>query len=239
MIYKFVFVGCRANIWLDCYIKLGEANEKREGRRRRKLYQRGQLCYEHFEGGFGVLTTCHIVHVEAFPVYWSETVLTVQGYYRDLQRTSSYLPFMIKENLRHLRDVALPPEGRFCHETHLQELQRTPQLLRQFPRLVSCQFQEMPRVQGHDSSICVRRARRPPSLPDSENLAQSYHGFGRFRLKHVQSLATYLEREMGVKPSCGVNILSMVTCAKHRGRHGDSKYKYLVSPIPTHLSNLK
>lgn len=129
MIYRFVFVGCRANVWLDCFTKLGEYIEKREGRRRRKLYKKGQLCYEHFEGGFGLLTTCHIVHIEAFQVYWSETVLTVQGYYRNLQRTCSYLPLMIKENLRRLRDVALP-EDRLWHLTRLHELHRTPQLLR-------------------------------------------------------------------------------------------------------------
>lgn len=238
MIYKFVFVGCRANVWLDCFMKLGESIEKREGRRRRKLYQKGQLCYEHFEGGFGLLTTCHIVHVEAFPVYWSETVLTVQGYYRNLQRTCSYLPLMIKENLRHLRDVALP-EDLGWYLTRVHELHRTPQLLRQFPKLVSCQFQQMPGVYGHDYPICVWRAGSPLSLPDSENLnpPQSYHGFGRFNLKNGQSLATYLGRKTGVNSSCGVNILSMAICVKHRGRHID--YKNLVSPIPTHLYNLK
>lgn len=236
MIYKFVFVGCRANVWLDCFTRLGEYIEKREGRCRRKLYKKGQLCYEHFEGGFGLLTTCHIVHIEAFQLYWSETVLTVQGYYRNLQRTCSYLPLIIKENLRHLRDVALP-EDRGRHLTRLHELHKTPQLLRQFPKLVSCEFQQMPGVHVHDYSRYEWRAESPLGLPDSESLAQLYHPFGRFNLKNGQSLATYLEGEMGVRPSCGVIILSKAIGVKYRGH--PRGYKNLVSPILTYLSNLK
>lgn len=233
MINRFVFVGCRANVWLDCVMKHGEYIENRYGRRRRKFYQKRQCCYEHFEGGFGLLATCHIVHIEAFQLYWSETVLTVQGYYRDLQRTCSYLPVMIKENVRHLRDVTLL-EDRGWHLTRLDVLRRTPQLLRQFPKLVSCQFQEMPRAYGLlDHSRCDWRAAGDLlSLPDSKNLARSYIGFDRLKLKNRESPATYLERETGVNPSCGVNILSKGICVKQRGH--PRGYKYLVSPIATY-----
>lgn len=239
MIYNFVFVGCRANVWLDDVMKVGEYIETSEGRRRRRDSKWAQCCYEHFEGGFGLLATCRIVHIEALPIYWSETVLTVQGWCCNLEKICyyQYLPVTIKENLRHLRNIEIPMEGEKLVPRY--EPKRTPQLLKQFPKLVSCEFSIMHGVQSDKWLLTRWTTPHELSLPDSGDPAQFYHGVGPFTLKNGESAAAYLERTMGLKPSCGVMILFKTIYAFGTRYERPKCCKWRVSPIPTCVSYLK
>lgn len=206
-IYTLVFAGCQATVWFD-----GEFGKYlqvwRPWGRRERLARDGQCCYEHSGGGFALLMTCHMVYIEAFQTYWSETALRVTRSLRasgwisgcELQQVCTRLPAAIKENLRHLRNTKLP---RIEDDTPADDdTIWAPTLLEDFPKLVSCAFRGWPPL---------ARVREPPyisGIPDSGNLASVYRGIGPFHLKDKESPKAYLDRRFGIQQSCRVIFLS-------------------------------
>lgn len=220
LIYKFVFVGCQAKVYLEMKFR-GDAFVDTWGKIRRWAeYQWDQCCYEHFGGGFGLLATCRMIYIEASQAYWSEVVLTVMC--GSPHKVYICLPAMIKANLRHLRNLNLTTTiwGKWPTRDDPDWI---PRLLSEFPKLVSCQFRHLA-----DHLLRVR---------DLENPSNFYHGVGRFNLKSGESLPAYLERTMGIKPSCGVIILSKATCDQFDDRLESDKC--CVSPIHVYVPHMK
>lgn len=232
LIYKFVFVGCQAKVYFNQVFNGGEYVDDRGKRRRWMVYGREQCCYHHFEGGFGLLTTCRIIYIEAFQAYWSEAILAVQCYSPHMIYT--YLPAMIKASLRHLRNLNLPTE-RGVWPTR-DDPDWIPTLLGQFPKLVSCEFANQ-NYANDELAAWKHMANFWLRVPDHENPSDFYQGVGRFNLKSRESPPAYLERTMGIKPSCSVIILSRATGGWPPDRLKSKKYR--VSPIHMYVPYTK
>lgn len=228
-IYTLVFAGCQATVWFD-----GEFGKYlqtwRSWGRRERLARDGQCCYEHSGGGFALLMTCHMVYIEAFQTYWSETALRVTRDIRtpgwisgcELQQVCARLPAAIKENLGHLRNTKLP---RLENDTPTDDdTIWAPALLEHFPKLVTCAFLGCP---------SLAKVQEPPyisGVPDSGNVSSFYRGVGPFHLKDGESPKAYLERRFGIQQSCRVIFLS-TTRGFPPEDHPDS-YQRRVSLIP-------
>lgn len=229
LIYTFAFEGCQATVWIDG--AFGVYKETWEGIRRTVYFQVGQCCYEHFGGGFGLLTSSRTVYNEALVAYWEQTVLTVSRNVFpmiascELLTVCARLPHEIKANLRHLRNTKLP----VTRATRPAEgdADWTPTLLVQFPKLKSCAFFGGRRLAGGFKGMFLLRA------PDSQGMSRNYNKVGEFRIRSGESPAAFIERRIGVSQNSGVTMLSK--------RSGDLPvvhppgYKPRVSPIPRHV----
>jgi len=238
MIYTFVFVGCRTTVWVHgIFGEYSDDTEVSHGSPRRRRFRPGLCCYNHSGGGgFGLLTTCGMVYIEAVEACWSETILNVGKLYGhhsycsgcELQQVCEYLPVTIKESLRHLRNVRLPilKEGRqTCGDTNW-----TPFLLGHLPKLVSCGFSGF----GHRNIHLAGglRVSYRFTVPDSQNIAQCYYGVGRFEVEDCESPAAFLESTIGVQRSCGITMLSMAIGGKPRPC--PDNYEFRVSSTSTY-----
>lgn len=237
MIYTFVFVGCRTTVWVNgIFGEYSDDTEVSHGSPRRRRFRPGLRCYNHSGGGFGLLTTCRMVYIEAAEAYWSETILNMkilEGHYSyysgcELQQVCEDLPVTIKESLRHLRNVRLPiiKEGLpTCGDTNW-----TPFLLGQLPKLVSCGFSGFGHRNIHLAGGLSGSYRF--TVPDSQNIAQCYYGVGRFGVEGCESPAAFLERTIGVQRSCGITMLSMAI--GYKPRPCPDNYKFRVSSTSTY-----
>ena len=222
LIYTFVFMGCQATVWFDCEFGAGnqETWEGRLGRPRKTHLKDGQCFYQHFGGrfrhrsGFGLLTTCRLVYIEAFGAYWAETALTVKRLSRPrhngvkLEQVCAYLPAAIKANLGHLRNTRLPILGKIDENPKQGDPNWTPTLLGQFPKLKSCASYASGHLKGATSEM-----RNLLTVPDSDNGHRGYWGVGAFQVKGAESPAAFIERRIGVQQSCGITILSIARAA--------------------------
>lgn len=233
MIYNLFFVGCRATVWLDA--KYGPPPVSRRIRRRNRLVRLpkdGQCCYSHSRGGFSLLICCRLVYIEAFQSYWENTTLSVSKrlfHYRsecELERVCLLLPTEIKANLRHLQNTKLPRLGGKDSPTD-HGTNTVSALLRHFPKLVTCAFVGRPPLTRMMGKAYF------PGLPQKENFARSYAGYGPFQLMEKESPAAYLERGFGIQKSCPIIFLSRYETQGRRDL--DHSCEPRVSPIPIYL----
>lgn len=227
LIYAFVFMGCRATVWLDG--EFGDYMETWQGRRRMVCFKDGQCCYEHFGEGFRLLASCRTLYNEASATYWEKTILKVsrnvfpRNASCELQKVCAYLPADIKDNLRHLRNTKLPILGRVRPTEG--DSNWTPTLLMQFPKLQSCEFRGGPPLAGGLKNGYSLR------VPDSLNFSLYYDGVGPFHVTGGVSPAVFIERRLGVKKqNRPVMILSKASGEVPVVR--PPGYKPRVSPIP-------
>lgn len=229
LIYAFAFEGCQATVWIDG--AFGEYKETWEGIRRTVYSQGGQCCYEHFGGGFGLLTSSRTVYNEALAAYWEQTVLTVSRNVLpmiascELRTVCARLPSEIKANLRRLRNIKLP----VTRATRPAEGDPdwTPTLLVEFPKLKSCSFFGGRQLAGGFKGMYLLRA------PDSQRMSRHYDEVGEFLIRSGESPAAFIERRIGVSQNSGVAILSKASGQLPVVR--PPGYKPRVSPIPRHV----